>query len=117
MIGERHERSGWGRSFAGGLIGSLVATPALALPPDLPMAFDDDMRLYVLIGSGILLFAALVMRLIRNKDKTEVDGGVVDEVAQGYRKADQDPRVDRRALPLELQDRGQQRADGRNANR
>ena len=83
MNGERHERSGWGRSLAGGFIGSLVATPALALPPDLPMAFNDDMRLYVLIGSGILLFAALVMRLLRKKDKIEVDGGVVD-APRGY---------------------------------
>jgi hypothetical protein len=72
------EHLSWGRSVAGGFIASLVATPALALPPDLPIAFGDDMRLYVLIGSGILLFAALVMRLMHNKDNVEVDAGVVD---------------------------------------
>jgi len=81
MKGERHDRGSW--SLGGGFIVSLVATPALALPPDLPMAFGDDMRMYVLIGSGILLAAALVMRLIRNKDKIEVEDGVVD-ASRGY---------------------------------
>jgi hypothetical protein len=71
----------WGHFAAGVLIGLVIVTPVLAMPPDLPVAFNDEMRLYVLIGSGVLLFAALVMRLMRKRDDAE--GGVVD-APRGY---------------------------------
>ena len=37
---------------------------------DSPEAIKKATRLYLLIGSGVLLFAALVMRLLRNHDET-----------------------------------------------
>jgi hypothetical protein len=62
------------------LIGLVIVAPVLAMPPDLPVPFNDDIRLYVLIGSGLLLFAALVMRLMRSRD----DEPVVVEVPRAY---------------------------------
>lgn len=54
----------------GVLIGLVIVTPALAMPPDLPLAVNDETRMYLLIGSGVLLFIALVMRLLRHRDET-----------------------------------------------
>ena len=68
----------WGHFLAGVLIGLVIVAPVLAMPPDLPVAFGDDTRLYVLIGSGVLLFAALVLRLMRRRDD------VVVEVPRAY---------------------------------
>jgi len=70
-----------GHFLVGVLIGLVIVTPVLAMPPELPVAFNDEMRLYVLIVSGVLLFAALVMRLMRNRD--DADGAVVD-FPRGY---------------------------------
>ena len=57
----------WGHLLFGMFIGLLIVTPAFAAPPDLPLRFDDDARLYTLIASGVLLFIALVMRSLRNR--------------------------------------------------
>jgi len=64
----------WGHLLVGMFIGLLLVTPAFATPPDLPLRFDDDLRLYTLIASGVLLFIALVMRSMRrpsSPDETE----------------------------------------------
>ena len=82
-MNNEHEHRSWGRFLAGVVVGAMVAMPALAAPPDLPVTFDDGLRLYVLVGSAVLLFAALVMRLMRNKDNIEVDGGAID-APHGY---------------------------------
>ena len=66
----------WGHLLMGVLIGLVIVTPVLAMPPDLPVAVNDETRLYLLIGSGVLLFAALLMRLMRNRDETRE--GAVD---------------------------------------
>jgi hypothetical protein len=60
----------------------VVATPALALPRSLPFVVGDDTRLFLLIGSAVLLFAALVMRLLRNRDDGEVAGSA--DVPRSY---------------------------------
>ena len=57
----------WGHLLFGMFIGLLIVTPAFAAPPDLPIRFDDDARLYTLIASGVLLFIALVMRTMRRR--------------------------------------------------
>ena len=71
MDRDRQSYRGWPYFLTGVFIGLVIVTPALAMPPDLPLRFDDDARLYVLIASGALLFAALVMRLMRNRDAPE----------------------------------------------
>lgn len=63
----------WGYLLMGVLIGLVIVTPVLAMPPDLPVGVNDETRLYLLIGSGVLLFAALVMRLMRNRDDATSD--------------------------------------------
>ncbi len=70
MIEARRIR-GWARFPAALLVGALSASPALALPPDLPVAVTDDTRLYLLIASGVLLFAALVGRMMRRRKDAE----------------------------------------------
>ena len=72
-MNHERERRSWSRFLAGVSVGAMVAMPALAAPPDLPVTFDDGLRLYVLVASAVLLFAALVMRLMRNKDSVELD--------------------------------------------
>ena len=74
----------WGHFLAGILIGLVIVAPVLAMPPDLPVAFGDDTRLYVLIGSGVLLVAALVLRLMRNRNRDD-EGVVVESHAYGMR--------------------------------
>ena len=76
---DRHRRSyrTWVHLLSGVLVGLVVVTPVLAMPPDLPVGFNDNTRLYLLIGSGVLLFAALVMRLLRNRDETQEVAGSV----------------------------------------
>jgi hypothetical protein len=76
MHGDRRGYRTWGHLLMGVVIGLVIVTPALAMPPDLPVGVNDETRLYLLIGSGVLLFAALVMRLMRNRDETQE--GVVD---------------------------------------
>ena len=72
-----------GHFLVGVLIGLVIVTPVLAMPPELPVAFDDGIRLYVLIVSGVLLLVALVMRLMRNRD--DADGAAVDVPRGGMR--------------------------------
>jgi len=79
MDRRRRGHRGWSCFLSG--IGLIIVTPALALPPDLPVAFSDEMRLYLLMGSGVLLFVALVMRLMRKRDEVET---VVIEVPRAY---------------------------------
>jgi hypothetical protein len=81
MNRDRRGRRQWAHFLTGVLIGLVIVAPVLATPPDLPIAFNDDLRLYVLIGSGVLLIAALVMRLIRNRNRAE---GVAVEIPRAY---------------------------------
>jgi len=60
-----------GHLFIGMAIGLVLVTPAFAMPPDLPLHFDDDTRLYTLIASGVLLFIALVLRMMRRAPEVE----------------------------------------------
>jgi hypothetical protein len=60
-------RHAWSHVLAATTAWSFV-TPAMALPPELPLALNDDLRLYLLIGSGVLLLAALVMKMLRRED-------------------------------------------------
>ncbi len=53
------------KHYMSGFIGLVLVTPALALPPDLPLEVHGDMQLYALVGFGLLLVAALVMRTMR----------------------------------------------------
>ena len=71
----------WGHLLLGVLIGLVIVMPVLATPPDLPIGFNDETRLYVLTGSGVLLFAALVMRLMRKRDDAE---SLVAEAPRAY---------------------------------
>ena len=60
----------WTRFLTGGFISLAVVTPALALPPDLPVEVHGDMQLYALAGFGLLLVAALVMRTMKTPEST-----------------------------------------------
>ena len=77
----RRGRRQWAHFLTGVLIGLVIVAPVLAMPPDLPIAFNDDIRLYVLIGSGVLLVAALVMRWVRRRNDAE---DVVAEAPRAY---------------------------------
>jgi hypothetical protein len=70
MHSDRRGYRNWGQFLTGVLIGLVIVTPVLAMPPDLPVGVNDETRMYLLIGSGVLLFIALVMRLMRNRDET-----------------------------------------------
>ena len=75
-----HDRRGyrtWEHLLMGVLIGLVIVTPVLAMPPDLPVGVNDETRLYLLIGSGVLLFAALVMRLLRSRGESREVGVAV----------------------------------------
>ena len=50
---------------AGVLIGLVIVTPALALPPDLPVNLPGDAQFFTLVVSGLILLAAVVMRAVR----------------------------------------------------
>lgn len=70
MHSDRRGYSVWGQFLTGVLIGLVIVTPVLAMPPDLPVGVNDETRTYLLIGSGVLLMIALVMRLMRNRHET-----------------------------------------------
>ena len=57
--------SNWKNRLSGVFVGLATVTPALALPPDLPIDVHGDMQFYALVGFGLLLVAALVMRTMR----------------------------------------------------
>src|SRR5262249_16124080 len=66
-------RNDWAHFLTGVVIGLLIVTPVLAMPPDLPVKFDDDARLLTLIGSGVLLFVAIMARALRLRDEATLD--------------------------------------------
>ena len=58
----------WGNFLTGVFIGLVivtVVTPVLAMPPDLPVDIHGDLQFYLLLGSGLLLIAGLVLRTMR----------------------------------------------------
>lgn len=56
--------SNW-KNLLTGVASLAFVTPALALPPDLPIDVHGDLQFYALVGFGLLLVAALVMRTMR----------------------------------------------------
>lgn len=73
----------WKNFVTGVFVGLVIATPALALPPDLPIKFDGDMQFYGLVGFGLLLVALLVMRTMR-KPVASPDGADAPDVPASY---------------------------------
>jgi hypothetical protein len=55
-------RRQWVGFVAGMLVGLLVVTPVLAVPPDLPLALDAAADQMLLLGSGLLLALALALK-------------------------------------------------------
>jgi hypothetical protein len=60
-------------SFA--FAGLVAATPALALPPDLPIDIRGDLQFYALLGCGLLLIGALVLRTMRSTPAEPLPSG------------------------------------------
>ena len=84
MTRDRRWYGDWGPLLVGMFIGLCIVTPAFAaMPPDLPIRFDDDARLYTLIGSGVLLFIAVVMRVMRRP--SAADEAVQESSGYGMR--------------------------------
>jgi hypothetical protein len=94
MDRDRREGLRWGQFLTGVFLGLLIVAPVLAAPLDLPVVVNDETRVYLLMASGVLLFAALIMRLMRNRDSVKTDGGMPHGYATRFFPLD-------RPMPLE----------------